>query len=99
MCIVVDRVQQKLNGLTTGYSVEEAQAIVAQLRTIEESLRAGEKEKADLIKSLNVLREDIISAETTQAIEANLEKSTEKNSTASQTDFGGEVRSLIFTQL
>lgn len=70
--------------------MEEAQAIVAQLRNIEESLRAGEKEKAELIKSLNVLREDIISAETTQAIEANIEKAAEKHSTASQTDFCGE---------
>lgn len=84
------QVQEKLSGLTTGYSVEEAQAIVAQLKNIEESLRAGEKEKAELIKSLNVLRDDIISADTTQAIESNLEKSCEKHSTASQTDFGGE---------
>lgn len=73
--------------------MEEAQAIVAQLRNIEESLRAGEKEKAELIKSLTVLRHDIISAEATQAIEANIEKSTtEKHSTASQTDFCGEVQ-------
>ncbi|XP_050724203.1 protein kibra-like isoform X2 [Eriocheir sinensis] len=84
------QVQEKLSGLTTGYSVEEAQAIVAQLKNIEESLRAGEKEKAELIKSLTVLRHDIISAEATQAIEANIEKSTEKHSTASQTDFCGE---------
>lgn len=86
------RVQEKLSGLTTGYSVEEAQAIVSQLRNIEESLRAGEKEKAELIKSLTVLRHDIISAEATHAIEANIEKSSEKHSTASQTDFCGEVR-------
>lgn len=73
--------------------MEEAQAIVAQLKNIEESLRAGEKEKAELIKSLTVLRHDIISAEATQAIEANIEKSsTEKHSTASQTDFCGEVQ-------
>lgn len=86
------RVQEKLSGLTTGYSVEEAQAIVSQLRNIEESLRAGEKEKAELIKSLTVLRHDIISAEATHAIEANIVKSSEKHSTASQTDFCGEVR-------
>nr|XP_045618719.1 protein kibra-like isoform X2 [Procambarus clarkii] len=84
------QVQEKLSGLTTGYSVEEAQVIIAELKNIEESLRAGEKEKAELIKSLTVLREDIISAETTQTIEANLEKASEKHSTASQTDFGGE---------
>ncbi|KAG7177001.1 protein kibra-like isoform X1 [Homarus americanus] len=84
------QVQEKLSGLTTGYTVEEAQVIIAELKNIEESLRAGEKEKAELIKSLTVLREDIISAETTQTIEANLEKSSEKHSTASQTDFGGE---------
>ncbi|KAK8377259.1 hypothetical protein O3P69_013723 [Scylla paramamosain] len=84
------QVQEKLSGLTTGYSVEEAQAIVSQLRNIEESLRAGEKEKAELIKSLTVLRHDIISAEATHAIEANIEKSSEKHSTASQTDFCGE---------
>ncbi|KAK7072729.1 Wwc1p [Halocaridina rubra] len=84
------QVQEKLSGLTTPYSVEQAQVIVAELKKIEESLRAGEKEKAELIKSLNVLREDIIAAETTQAIEVNLEKAAEKYSTASQTDFCGE---------
>ena len=89
------RVQEKLSGLTTGYSVEEAQAIVSQLKNIEESLRAGEKEKAELIKSLTVLRHDIISAEATHAIEANIEKSSEKHSTASQTDFCGEVHLTI----
>ena len=71
--------------------MEQAQAIVAELKNIEESLRAGEKEKAELIKSLNVLREDIIAAEATQAIEVNLDKAAEKYSTASQTDFCGEV--------
>lgn len=87
------RVQEKLSGLTTGYSVEQAQVIVAELKNIEESLRAGEKEKAELIKSLNVLREDIISAETTQAIQANMEAAAaEKHSTGSQTDFCGEVQ-------
>ncbi|XP_069996568.1 protein kibra isoform X2 [Penaeus vannamei] len=85
------QVQEKLSGLTTGYSVEQAQVIVAELKNIEESLRAGEKEKAELIKSLNVLREDIISAETTQAIQANMEAAAaEKHSTGSQTDFCGE---------
>lgn len=88
---IFHRVKEKLSGLTTGYSVEEAQAIVSQLKNIEESLRAGEKEKAELIKSLTVLRHDIISAEATHAIEANIEKSSEKHSTASQTDFCGEV--------
>ncbi|XP_066941887.1 protein kibra isoform X1 [Macrobrachium rosenbergii] len=84
------QVQEKLSGLTTPYSIEQAQVIVAELKNIEESLRAGEKEKAELIKSLNVLREDIIASETTQAIEVNLEKAAEKYSTASQTDFCGE---------
>ncbi|XP_042877110.1 protein kibra-like isoform X2 [Penaeus japonicus] len=85
------QVQEKLSGLTTGYSVEQAQVIVAELKNIEESLRAGEKEKAELIKSLNVLREDIISVETTQAIQANMEAAAaEKHSTGSQTDFCGE---------
>ncbi|CAL4125792.1 unnamed protein product, partial [Meganyctiphanes norvegica] len=85
------QVQEKLSGLTSGYSVEEAQAIVSELKNIEESLRMGEKEKADLIKSLTVLREDLMSAETSQSIEAHIEKIAEKNSTASQTDFCGDV--------
>lgn len=97
--MIFSRVQEKLSGLTTGYSVEEAQAIVAQLKNIEESLRAGEKEKAELIKSLTVLRHDIISAEATQAIEANIEKSTEKHSTASQTDFCGEVLFILISKV
>ncbi|XP_068226766.1 protein kibra isoform X2 [Palaemon carinicauda] len=84
------QVQEKLSGLTTPYSIEQAQVIVAELKNIEESLRAGEKEKAELIKSLTVLREDIIASEATQAIEVNLEKAAEKYSTASQTDFCGE---------
>ncbi|XP_076065980.1 WW and C2 domain containing protein kibra isoform X2 [Oratosquilla oratoria] len=87
------QVQEKLNGLNGGYSVAEAQAIVSELRNIEESLRAGEKEKAELIKSLNLLREDLLTEEVTSATQGVVEKAL-KLSTASQTDFCGEVMPL-----
>ena len=78
--------------------------MMVELRNIQESLKAGEKEKEDLIKSLRVLGEDLSLVEglkfdpnATGFSSTNIlnEKSSEKHSTASQTDFCGEVR-LIY---
>ena len=81
------RVQEKLSTLKTGYSLEEAQVIMGELRSIEESLRAGQKEKAEILHSLSMLGEDVAAIET----EATQLGKIEKSSTACQTDFCGEV--------
>ena len=93
--------QEKLSGMTAGYSVEEAQAIMLELKNIQESLKAGEKEKAELIKSLTVLGENLTSIDGLTAMTSiNLnsefnDKCMEKHSTASQTDFCGEVSYIM----
>ena len=87
------RVQEKLSTLTTGYTVEEAEAIIVELKSIEESLRAGQKEKADIVQSLTMLGEDLAAIEneaTSQSIIPAIGPR-EKLSTACQTDICGEV--------
>ncbi|KAF2357747.1 WW domain [Trinorchestia longiramus] len=73
------------------YSAEEAQAIMAEVRNIENLLRAGQKEKQQLHQSLKLLGEDIKSfMEEEQPAKSVAGTVTERLSTASQTDFGAD---------
>lgn len=85
------RVKEKFSNLTTGYTLEEAQAIVSELKSIEELLRAGQKEKTELIQSLTMLGEDFAAIDAEVLSSVAVETCVEKSSTASQTDFYGEV--------
>ncbi|RXG51749.1 Protein KIBRA [Armadillidium vulgare] len=96
------QVKEKFSNVTSGYTLEEAQAIMAELLSIEELLRAGQKEKAELIQSLTLIGEDFAGIDVhssddlvTRMANGNLEK----HSIASQTDFCGEGMPLGGAQL
>ncbi|XP_018027281.1 protein kibra isoform X2 [Hyalella azteca] len=73
------------------YTAEEAQAILAEVRNIENLLRAGQKEKQQLHQSLKLLGEDIRSfIEDEEPAKSGPAAVTERLSTASQTDFGAD---------
>lgn len=93
-----------------GYSAEEAQAILAEVRNIENLLRAGQKEKQQLHQSLKLLGEDIRCVMDDEQTTGNTPAAAidiEKHSTACQTDFGADVSffsssmdsSLVFVHL
>lgn len=101
------RVNAKFTDNGHVFTMEEAQAIRAELHNIQKSLSTGEQEKVELMKSLACLKDDLTRL---QHSESSLDVSTlnalERLSTASQTDLSGEVnmfsinrRSRIFESL
>lgn len=86
------RVRDKFHNLSSGYTIEEARAIILELKNIEESLRVGQKEKAEIIESLKQLGEDLTSIESSELPASTTSDGLlEKASIASQTDFCGDV--------
>nr|SVE72766.1 EOG090X00VK [Ceriodaphnia reticulata] len=86
--------ETKLSSLPCGYTLQEAQAIMAELRNIQHSLSSGEKEKAELMASLSRLRDDLtrlkpLNNDMSPDL-STLSLPQEKFSTASQTDLSGE---------
>ena len=89
------RAETKLSSLPCGYTLQEAQAIMAELRNIQHSLSSGEKEKAELMASLSRLRDDLtrlkpLNNDMSPDL-STLSLPQEKFSTASQTDLSGMV--------
>jgi protein KIBRA len=76
-------------------SLEEAQAIRVELYNIQKSLSTGEQEKAELMKSLACLKDDLTrlqhSESTLDVAAMIMANPLEKFSTASQTDLSGEA--------
>lgn len=90
-------VEQKLSSSQGGcYNIQEAQAIVAELRNIQKSLMSGEKEKAELMLSLAKLKDDLTRLQLSESSPdvSTLSLPSEKLSTASQTDLSGEMVSM-----
>ncbi|XP_067663170.1 protein WWC2-like isoform X2 [Haliotis asinina] len=89
------RVDQKLAGLGGGYNVTQAQAIIAEIRQLQQHVNTGEKEKMDLMQSLARLKEEFMlgknggSSPDVSTLSLAL---AERSSTASQTDLRGENR-------
>lgn len=87
--------EQKLGGPQGGcYNVSEAQAIVAELREIQRSLSSGEQERAELMRSLAKLKDDLTRlqlGESSPDVSTLSLPASDKLSTASQTDLSGEV--------
>ena len=82
-----------MSSLPCGYTLQEAQAIMAELRNIQHSLSSGEKEKAELMASLSRLRDDLtrlkpLNNDMSPDL-STLSLPQEKFSTASQTDLSG----------
>nr|SVE74953.1 EOG090X00VK [Daphnia dolichocephala] len=91
---MLSQAETKLSSLPCGYTLQEAQAIMAELRNIQHSLSSGEKEKADLMASLSRLRDDLtrlkpLNNDMSPDL-STLSLPQEKFSTASQTDLSGE---------
>lgn len=87
------RAESKLSSLPCGYTLQEAQAIMTELRNIQHSLSSGEKEKAELMASLSRLRDDLtrlkpLNNDLSPDL-STLSLPQEKFSTASQTDLSG----------
>lgn len=87
------QVEQKMS---TGscYTMGEAQAIMNELRSIQRSLLSGEKERMELMQCLARHKEDLTRLQSMTKfpdIGSSLGNSTEKLSTASQTDLSGDV--------
>lgn len=83
------RLRDTMTGMEGGsYTAEEAEAILAEVRNIENLLRAGRKEKQQLHHSLKLLGEDL-SALVEDGVEG--DAAVERHSIASQTDFGADV--------
>ena len=76
-------------------TLEEAQAIRAELSNIQKSLYTGEQEKVELMKSLACLKDDLIRLQHSETSLDVMNNPMEKFSTASQTDLSGEVRIMI----
>nr|CAH0105309.1 unnamed protein product [Daphnia galeata] len=91
---MLSQAETKLSSLPCGYTLQEAQAIMAELRNIQHSLSSGEKEKAELMASLSRLRDDLtrlkpLNNDMSPDL-STLSLPQEKFSTASQTDLSGE---------
>jgi len=91
---MLSQAESKLSSLPCGYTLEEAQAIMTELRNIQHSLSSGEKEKAELMASLSRLRDDLtrlkpLNNDLSPDL-STLSLPQEKFSTASQTDLSGE---------
>ena len=90
------RVDRKMSVPNTNYSLPEAHAILSELRNIQKSLLIGQKEKAELLATLARMR-DNRGYRSDRSLDSSLFSLTsEKISTASQTDISGEVRLLMF---
>lgn len=84
-----------MSSLPCGYTLQEAQAMMAELRNIQHSLSSGEKEKAELMASLSRLRDDLtrlkpLNNDMSPDL-STLSLPQEKFSTASQTDLSGRI--------
>lgn len=84
--------EQKLSNDGSCYNVVEAQAIVTELREIQQSLSSGQRERSDLMNSLAKLKDDLVRLQLcSNTDDPDLSHLCDKLSTASQTDLSGEV--------
>ncbi|XP_013775093.1 protein kibra-like [Limulus polyphemus] len=91
---VLSRVEQQFSGQSVVYTIEEAQAVMDEIRNVQKSLRTGRKEKADLMQNLARLKDDLVCLHTTPTDDPILCNPMEKVSTASQTELSGEYGHL-----
>ncbi|KAK2712726.1 protein KIBRA-like [Artemia franciscana] len=90
---LLEKVDRKMSVPNTNYSLPEAHAILSELRNIQKSLLIGQKEKAELLATLARMR-DNRGYRSDRSLDSSLFSLTsEKISTASQTDISGELMS------
>lgn len=98
---------QKLSTNGSRYNVAEAQAIVTELREIQQSLTSGQRERSDLMHSLAKLKDDLTRLQLCSATDdpdlqtqhSSSTQLSDKLSTASQTDLSGEVFNSIILKM
>ncbi|XP_035825058.1 protein KIBRA isoform X1 [Aplysia californica] len=84
-------VGQKLSSISGGYSLEQAQRILSEIRQLQSRLSQGEKEKNDLMQSLARLKEDLMKRASGSSPDVStLSLTQERLDMASQTDLRGE---------
>ncbi|CAH1778285.1 unnamed protein product [Owenia fusiformis] len=87
------QIDSKMAGQPGGYNLQEAQAIMQEIRNIQQSLSSGEREKQNLIQSLAKLKDDMPLRLVTEGSSPDLSLLSiphEIISTESQTDLTGE---------
>ncbi|XP_050441150.1 protein kibra isoform X2 [Adelges cooleyi] len=94
----LSNVEQKLSNDGSRYNVVEAQAIVTELREIQQSLSSGQRERTGLMQSLAKLKDDLTRLQLCSATDDpdfqtqhSSTQLSDKLSTASQTDLSGEL--------
>ncbi|XP_060869619.1 protein kibra isoform X2 [Metopolophium dirhodum] len=95
----LSNVEQKLSNDGSRYNVVEAQAIVTELREIQQSLSSGQRERTGLMHSLAKLKDDLTRLQLCSATDdpdlqtqhSSSTQLSDKLSTASQTDLSGEL--------
>uniref|UniRef100_A0A665TDI2 WW domain-containing protein n=1 Tax=Echeneis naucrates TaxID=173247 RepID=A0A665TDI2_ECHNA len=55
--LLTSRIDQKVSNSPYGYKLQEAQAILSEVRSIRDAISSGEKEKQELIQKLAVLKD------------------------------------------
>ncbi|XP_059174838.1 protein KIBRA-like isoform X2 [Physella acuta] len=84
-------VGQKLESISGGYSLEEAQRILSEIRQLQTEMSHGEKEKKDLMQSLVRLKEDLMRRASGSSPDVStLSLAQDRLDMASQTDLRGE---------
>ncbi|XP_076467518.1 protein WWC2-like isoform X2 [Babylonia areolata] len=87
----LNSVGQKLSS-TGGYSVGQAQAIISEIRQLQQYLTSGQKERNELVQSLARLKEDFLLSKTggSSPDVSTLSLAHDRHETASQTDLRGD---------
>uniref|UniRef100_A0A8D0GTV5 WW and C2 domain containing 1 n=1 Tax=Sphenodon punctatus TaxID=8508 RepID=A0A8D0GTV5_SPHPU len=102
------KIDMKMSDTQGGYKLDEAQAILSEMKAIKKAITSGEKEKQDLIQSLARLKEGFVTSGGSQsdlwASTTSLEGSTislpkQYLDVSSQTDVSGNVSCILNNQL
>ncbi|NWJ03417.1 KIBRA protein, partial [Crypturellus undulatus] len=102
------KIDMKMSDTQGGYKLDEAQAILSEMKAIKKAITSGEKEKQDLIQSLARLKESFVNDRGSQpelwASSVSLESSSpllprQYLDVSSQTDVSGNVSNVSNNQL
>ncbi|KFV02462.1 Protein KIBRA, partial [Pterocles gutturalis] len=102
------KIDMKMSDTQGGYKLDEAQAILSEMKALKKAITSGEKEKQDLIQSLAKLKDSFVSDRGSQsdlwASSVSLESSSpllprQYLDVSSQTDVSGNVSNASNNQL
>ncbi|NXA46322.1 KIBRA protein, partial [Nothocercus julius] len=102
------KIDMKMSDTQGGYKLDEAQAILSEMKAIKKAITSGEKEKQDLIQSLARLKDSFVNDRGSQSDQWASSVSLESSSpslprqyldVSSQTDVSGNVSNISSNQL